>query len=168
MNRPSWDETWLEVAHVVSLRSVCSRSNVGAVIVTHRNRIVATGYNGPPARWLPLMGVHPDELPRDYYTNCMHWCPRAIVGPTEMTAKSYEDCLSVHAELNALMFVDRTQCEGGTMYVTSHICWTCAKAVANSGIARVMVKPDRIAEYRDASSSYDLLRRSHVKVDICD
>jgi dCMP deaminase len=44
--RPSWHETWLEVARVMALRSTCLRGNVGAVIVDERNISVGLGYNG--------------------------------------------------------------------------------------------------------------------------
>ena len=45
--RFDWDLYWLNVATAISLRSTCPRLQVGAVI-THKNRIVTTGYNGAP------------------------------------------------------------------------------------------------------------------------
>ena len=47
LERPSWDEYFMEIATVVSKRSTCLRRSVGAVIVKNR-QIVATGYNGTP------------------------------------------------------------------------------------------------------------------------
>ncbi len=45
--RPSWDEYFMEIAHIVKKRSTCLRRKVGAVLVKDR-RILATGYNGAP------------------------------------------------------------------------------------------------------------------------
>lgn len=46
--RPSWDEYFLEVAHLVAKRATCIRRRVGAVLVKEK-KILATGYNGAPS-----------------------------------------------------------------------------------------------------------------------
>jgi deoxycytidylate deaminase len=51
----------------------------------------------------------------------------------------YDACPAIHAEANALLYVDRSQVEGGTLYVTSAVCMQCAKLVSNSGVARVVM-----------------------------
>ena len=47
-NRPSFDEYFMEIAHVVAKRSTCLRRKVGAVIVKDKH-ILTTGYNGAPS-----------------------------------------------------------------------------------------------------------------------
>ena len=47
MNRPDWDEYFMQMAEVAEQRSTCTRRKVGAVIVKDK-RIMATGYNGVP------------------------------------------------------------------------------------------------------------------------
>ena len=47
MERPSWDEYFMQVVHLVKTRSTCLRRVVGAVIVKDK-RILATWYNGAP------------------------------------------------------------------------------------------------------------------------
>ncbi|HOF14661.1 MAG TPA: deaminase, partial [Spirochaetota bacterium] len=47
MNRPTWDEYFMMIAHDVSSRATCIRRKVGAVIVKEK-RILSTGYNGVP------------------------------------------------------------------------------------------------------------------------
>lgn len=125
----------MAVADAVASRSRCTRAGVGAVVVSGTNRIVATGYNGPPAAFLDV--GHRELL---YSETCERFCNRSYNGPTPATLTSYEDCPSIHAEANALLFCDRKEREGGTIYVTGTICFTCAKLVANSGIRRVVAR----------------------------
>lgn len=142
----------MEVAHVISQRSLCMRARVGCVIVTEGNRIVATGYNGPPTGF-----IH-NGLP------CTEWCERSMPGDDKVLSVCYEDCPSLHAELNALSVCDRTQREGGTLYVTGDICHACAKMIANSGISHVVVDRRDPREYRLPDVSYELLERCGVTV----
>lgn len=162
--RPSWDATWLAVADVVGQRSLCSRDRVGAVIVDPLNRVVATGYNGPPA------GFQHEERP------CVEWCKRAQTNVHSALGRAaqdvlidpgYVDCPALHAEANALSVCDRSVREGGTIYVTSHSCFSCAKLIANSGLAVViigLVAGDRDREYRDPTRSYEFMERCGLTV----
>ena len=45
--RQSWDEYFMNIAHLVKTRSTCLRRQVGAVAVSRDHRILGTGYNGP-------------------------------------------------------------------------------------------------------------------------
>lgn len=47
MSRPDWDSYFLGIATAVSRRSTCPRLSVGCVI-TYKNKVVTTGYNGAP------------------------------------------------------------------------------------------------------------------------
>ncbi len=153
-DRPSWDKTWMSVAYAVSRRSLCERDNVGAVIVNKDNRIIATGYNNPPAGF-----AHNDQP-------CAFWCVRAITLVDKLHPE-YHDCFSLHAEANALMVCDRRDREGGTIYVTSGICFTCAKLIANSGLTRVVVAAQHSTSivHRNCSRSINLLEICDLKVD---
>lgn len=151
MRRSSWDVTWMSMADSISCRSRCTRGGVGAVIVDPRNRIVAVGYTGPPA-----------DFPND--GACIDFCDRARYGPQSDTLISYADCVSIHAEANALLVCDRADRIGGTIYSTSDVCWSCAKLIANSGLKRV-VAVDTQHEHRHSSFSYDFLRKCGIQVD---
>jgi len=152
MTRPSWDEVWLQAAAVVAQRSLCSRAQVGAVITDTRHRIIATGYNNPPA------GFNHGDVP------CVNWCPRSLAGDTVLD-REYDDCYALHAEANALMAADRSTWQGGTIYVISDICFNCAKLIANSGLAQVIVKTDDTDRgYRASGKSYRFLRALDIEV----
>jgi dCMP deaminase len=127
--RPDWDTYFLGIAAAVAARADCSRRRVGAVIVQD-HRIVATGYNGAPAG-------RPGCL-----TNGA--CPRAHSEVPEFS--DYEtgpgSCIAIHAEANALLYADRSRCEGGTIYVTCEPCSWCLKLIDGAGIARVVAAGD--------------------------
>lgn len=150
--RPTWDDLWLDVAQVIATRSLCSRAKVGAVIVDPERRVVATGYNGP-ARGFD----HRDEP-------CTSWCPRTT---NVHLNTEYSDCPSLHAEANALMAADRSSWQGGTIYVTGHVCSGCAKLIGNSGLARVVVRDDgRDRSYRGYDETYRGLRSLGIGVEV--
>lgn len=153
LSRPSWDETWLAVAHAVAKRSRCSRAQIGAAVVSKDQRICATGYNGPAAAW-------PEE------GDCGSWCPRAM-GEAPLD-NIYDACPAIHAEANALLYVDRSQIEGGTIYITSASCMQCAKLISNSGVARVVMVIRQVDMHRRPHDVVEYLKRCGIKVNVID
>lgn len=150
MSRPSWDDTWLSVADAVSKRSRCSRAQIGAVIVDKNKRVCATGYNGPAASW-------------PHNSECILWCPRAAgTAPLDTV---YDMCPAIHAEANALLYVDRTQIENGTIYITSSVCMQCAKLISNSGIVRVVMRVNSADTHRKPEETIDYLQKCGIIVD---
>lgn len=117
--RPDWDHYFLGIAQAVSLRSDCERDKVGAVVVGSDRRVRSTGYKGSPA------GM----------AGCST-CPRRTsdVAP----GSCYDNCVAIHAELNALLYCDRSDLPGSTLYVTREPCYGCYKAVWASGVFRVV------------------------------
>jgi len=161
--RPSWDDTWLAVADAVGRRSLCDRAKIGAVIVDPRNRVVAVGYNGPPAGFDPRGGDGEPNL----QLGCLHWCPRAQDAARgrryAALMPDYTTCPALHAEANALSVCDRSQREGGKIYTTGDVCFDCAKLIANSGLTEVVVRSDG-GEHRNPSRSYEFLESCGVTV----
>lgn len=150
MNRASWDETWMSVAGDIALRSPCIRRQAGVVVVDATNRLVATGYNGfPSTRATNPVACHD-----------MGGCDRSRLGVKD--PHSYTDCLSIHAEANALLFCDRRDREGGTIYITTNLCWECAKLVCNSGLKRVVMRVD--AAYRPVDQVAQLLDECRIEL----
>lgn len=149
-DRPNWDEVWMDVAESMASRSKCVRAQVGCVLVSPDQRVVSSGYNGPPAGY-------PAEGP------CSGWCPRAM--KTEDFSPTYDDCCSCHSEVNALIRADSKSLVGGTAYVTSALCKQCAKAVANSGLSRVVHKVDIVLHsYRGIQETEEFLALCGIEV----
>jgi dCMP deaminase len=147
--RPSWEETWLAVAEAVSKRSRCSRAQMGSVIVSRDQHIISTGYNGPAANW-PESG------------ECINWCERAK-GNAPLD-NLYDACPSIHAEANALLYVDRSLSLGGTIYIVSAPCMQCAKLIANSGIAKVVCRLRATDMHRDPYGVFEFLKKCDIAV----
>ncbi len=118
MERPSWDEYFMQVAFVVATRATCPRRSVGAVIV-HDKRILATGYNG---------------------------APRGLAHCTEVGCHIVAGhCIrALHAEQNAILqaALNGVSTRDATIYVTCQPCNHCAKMIINAGIERVVFQGD--------------------------
>lgn len=137
--RPSKDESFMEIAEAVSMRSTCLRRRYGAVIVSVDGRIVSTGYNGAP--------------------RCRANCTDIGVCLREQLkikpGTHYELCRAVHAEANAIINGNPLDIVGGTLYLcgtdaktgkatgSNRPCAMCERLILNAQIARVVLKnPD--------------------------
>lgn len=122
MIRPSWDAYFLGIAFAVSVRSDCERAQVGALIVSPDRRIRSSGYNGsPPGK-----------------PGCIS-CPRRLseVLPNSDYNSGAGRCVALHAEANAIIYANREDLPGSTLYVTRAPCPDCSKLISGAGIARV-------------------------------
>ncbi len=132
MDRPGWDEYFMQMAKVAEKRSTCIRRHVGAVIVKDK-RIMATGYNGVPT------GIeHCDTR------GCLRDKLKVPSG------QRHELCRGLHAEQNAIIQAAHLgqSIAGGTIYCTNQPCVICAKMIINAGLKRIVVKagyPDELA-----------------------
>ncbi len=113
--RKDWDQYFLDIAEKVSERSTCDRLSVGCIIVKDK-RIVSTGYNGS-------VKGHEHCSEAGHLLNDQGRCIRTI-----------------HAEQNALIFANRDDLSGATVYVTHYPCETCSKLLAQAGIARIVYR----------------------------
>lgn len=136
MKRPDWDEYFLKLAMLASERATCPRMHCGCVLVRNKH-VIATGYNG---------SIPGDDHCED--VGCM------IVD---------NHCIrTVHAEMNALMQAARRghAVDGATSYVTNMPCTTCAKALVNAGVKRVVI----FSDYHDTMAEH-FFAKAQVKID---
>ena len=110
MTRPSWDDIWMDFAHLIADRSYDPRYKVGSVVVTDTNtQVLAIGYNGN-------------------YSG----------GPKEVESTVPGESGMIHAEINALLKLDYNNPNKKIMYLTLSPCRACAKAIINGGISEVV------------------------------
>jgi dCMP deaminase len=141
--RPEWDDIWMAMADTIARRSLCSRAQVGCVLVRADNFVAAATYNGPSPKF-----NHGGQT-------CEHWCDRVITGVND---PSYASCPSTHAEASALIRANASELHGSTMYVTSSMCINCAKLVGHSGVERVVHRVLPEHEYRNPAAVEAYLR----------
>ena len=144
-NRPDWSDYFLSVAKTVALRGDCRRRKVGALIVVE-NRILSTGYNGTSPKG----------------EGCLEGkCPRGNKSFEEVPSySSYEDCIAIHAETNAingmLLFNHFLRNDNGasnltrllreaTIVVSEVPCSDCKEMISGWGIPKTL-SPEGVSE----------------------
>ncbi len=115
MHQPleKWDQRFVRIALEVSSWSKDPGTKVGAVLVSDR-RIVATGYNGFPTHISDSLERYDD--------------------------REVKLSLTVHAEVNAILNAAKNGAttDNSMLYVTFPPCVSCATAVIQAGITRVI------------------------------
>ncbi len=147
MERPEFDDIFMELAVNLAKRSHCIKRHVGAVL-TKDTRIISIGYNGPPA------GTHNCDVEYPEVG-----CPRDSKGGCS---------LAIHAEQNAILYAvkNKTEITGATLFVTLSPCLSCARIIYSVGIKHVIFLKS-YAEYKGISNDegVDFLRKFGVTVD---
>ncbi len=132
-SRPSWDEYFIEVAHLVAKRSTCLRRHVGAVAVRDK-RILATGYNGAPSGL-----AHCEDV------GCIRQRMKIPSGERQ------ELCRALHAEQNVVIqaLIHKVDLKDSSIYVTNQPCVICSKILISTGVKEIIIAdgyPDELAK----------------------
>lgn len=137
----TWDEYFMGLAHLSRLRSKDPSTQVGAVIVNTKKRVVGIGYNGLPA------GCDDNEFP---------W---------EREGELYDSKYAyvVHAELNAILN-STVKLDDCSLYVSLFPCNECAKAIIQSGIKEIVYEEDKYAHTDGVRASKRMLDAAGVNV----
>ena len=138
----SWDEYFMGVAVLASMRSKDPNTQVGACIVDNENRILSTGYNGFP------YGCSDDKFP---------WEREGSFGDTKYP-------YVVHAELNAILNARGKNLTNSKIYVDLFPCNECAKAIIQAGIKEVIYLSDKYATTDATLASKKMLNSAGVKL----
>ena len=151
----SWDEYFMGVAMLSSMRSKDPNTQVGACIVNEDRKIVGVGYNGFPT------GCCDDDLP---WEREGEWIddddlPWEREGEWIDTKYPYV----CHAELNAILNSIGGNLKGCTLYVALFPCNECAKAIIQSGIKKIIYLSDKYAETDGTKASKRMLSEAGVE-----
>ena len=136
----SWDEYFMGIASLSSLRSKDPPTQVGACIVDNNNKVVSIGYNGMPR------GVDDNKSP---------W------GHGEGLDSKY--LYVCHAEFNAILNTrNGSALSGCKIYVTLFPCNECAKAIVQVGIKEVIYLDDKYHDSTETTASRKILDMAGV------
>lgn len=109
--RPDWDSFYISLCFMIARRSIDPRTKHGCVIVDRNNRILSTGYNGPPP------GIDDSKL--------------------DLTPPGKYKLIE-HSESNAILNAKGANLEGSTFYVTGSPCYACFRQIKIVKAARVI------------------------------
>lgn len=139
--RPDKDSYYLDIAYAVAQRGTCIRRNYGSVIVLN-DAIQSTGYSGSPRG----------------EQNCCDSDEGCIREKLNIpSGQGYDQCKSVHSEMNAIINAGRDKTIGATLYLVGvnndgswvgepKPCSLCERIIKNSGILKV-VTPNETIKY---------------------
>lgn len=123
---------YLNIAEEASKRSTCLKKNYGAIIVKN-DEIISTGYNGAPR------GL----------CSCIE--RGKCLRKNSDRGTDYSNCVSCHAEMNAIISASRQEMIDSTMYLSGRTvegnyvedpspCSICKRLIINAGIKKVFVR----------------------------
>ena len=120
--RLSFMDLFAQMLLITPKRSSCLFVEAGALIIDQEeNRILASGYNGPPSGG----------------DNCFEvGCSRVVDGEIR---KGEGRCRGLHGEVNAILHTVKYGIitKGMSMMSSRKPCYDCAKIIANSGLNKV-------------------------------
>jgi len=114
MDRPSWDQMYMNMCYEVADRSPDESTHSGCYIADQDNTPISFGYNG---------------------------YPRGIEDTLERQQRPLKYQYFEHAERNAIYNAGRkgTSCLGAKLYINWLPCTPCARGVIQSGISEIIV-----------------------------
>ena len=133
----TWDEYFMALARLSSMRSKDPSTQVGACIVGHDNRILSIGYNGAPN------GFDDKKFPWDREGDMLN------------TKYAYV----CHGEMNAILNYrgSRKDLENAKIYVDLFPCNECAKLIIQSGIKEIIYVCDKYKDTDGVKASKRML-----------
>ena len=138
----NWDEYFMGIAVLSSLRSKDPNTKVGACIVDKEHKVVSIGYNG---------------MPRGVDESKVSWNRGE-----GLDSKYLYVC---HAEFNAILNTrNGSALEGCTLYVTLFPCNECAKAIIQTGIKEVVFFDNKYKDTTGVQASLKMLELAGVKI----
>lgn len=138
-NYLSWDEAFIALCKLISLRSKDKYRRNGSCIVDDKNRILSMGYNGLP------FGCRdedfPNEINESYYNS--------------------KEAYTVSSIINAIL-IGRRNIEGSTLYTTDFPDSDSTKMIIQNGIKKVYYIYDEFNNTDDYKASLKMLKESNI------
>lgn len=145
--RPNWDEYFIQMLDIIKLRSCDCNTQVGAILVDEKHRIIGTGYNSFPS------GVQDNKIPNYRPSDCLD-SPKYL--------------RIIHAEINAICNRVRYDNNKLTAYISIPPCQNCLNCICQNNVKRIVVKDNtyKVCKTNEEQYEYDdTLRQSNIQLE---
>ena len=189
LRTPTQAEAAMAVAYTYSLRSLCIKRQVGAVIADTNGKVISVGYNENPEPVAPCIkqftGCYKDDWMHQHLEmqlqkngnkcykcqesissiaalGATYKCPKCKTSFVRMYApdRGMSRCTAIHAENMAIMNAGGRNLDGTILYTTTFPCSQCARQVVYAGIKEVVY----VEPYPDPDSNRFLKEFSDRRV----
>lgn len=189
LRTPTQAEAAMAVAYTYSLRSLCIKRQVGAVIADTNGTVISVGYNENPEPVAPCIkqfnGCYKDDWMHQHLelqlqkngSKCYkcqeiissiaaigasYKCPQCKTSFVRMYApdRGMSRCTAIHAENMAIMNAAGRNLNGTILYTTTFPCSQCARQIVYAGIKEVVY----VEPYPDPDSNRFLTEFSNRRV----
>jgi dCMP deaminase len=127
MDRPQWDDLFIDMCCLISKRSTCARIQTAAILARD-NVVISIGYNGVVSGKQHCKVVWSGAIKdsNEFYEAHHKW--------------SREN--ELHGEMNCLLQAAKNgiMVDGSTLYTLYSPCIDCSKCIVASGVKRVVYK----------------------------
>jgi len=152
-SRYNWDETFMNMAIILTKRVPCTVVKTAAVFVDDKKRVISLGYNGSV---------------RGDYNGTEVGCAKIDGNP--ITGK-IERCRGVHAEINGIFNSMNTgRLEGSTLYTIKYPCYDCMKALVAVGVKEIVYYEKYLRaqtggeKFEEETEAEDLAKKMKIKI----
>jgi len=114
----SQHKMFMNIAKEIASQTKCVSKKVGCIIVKD-GRILSTGYNGTPSKYINCSEYWNNEYTKDHHT--------------------WSNIYEIHAEMNAIIWSARQgiSIDNSVLYCTYEPCVQCTKNIVASGIKEI-------------------------------
>ena len=149
MDRPTWDQMYMTMCYLVSMRSKDRSTHAGTVIVAPDHTIRSIGYNDFPRGIEAEGNLGEDDLPSRR---------------SRIDGEKYK--WTEHSERNAIYNAGRNGVSliGCTLYVNWLPCVDCARSIIQAGIVKVVIHKQGQQAFDACSSATHTWTDSHDMV----
>ena len=131
-DRLDWNDYFMSLAILTSLRSFDPNTKVGSVIINKNKKIVGLGYNGMP------------KIKDKDNDNIFPWSKE------DKNPLNNKYLYIIHAELNSIINSNSYNLKNCSLYTTLFPCNECAKSIIQVGIKKIYYLNDK---YKDTDSN---------------
>lgn len=140
IERPNWDQTFIQILEVLAQRSKCLKIKTAALI-SYNHQILSIGYNGTFSKHIECcdywFNIYKKDNP-DEKTSFNDWLK---LDEFRLEHRIWSEKNEIHAEANALTYIQKRNINDDyILYTLYSPCDSCTKNIISYGIKNVYYK----------------------------